>query len=544
MNNILTDKEMVNEENAVVNMLRDFLRHAGMDDILVEICCKAMEEEKNGGVCIPLDGIPQDTLERLKDSPLVSSATDGDGLFVLAHNRFYTRRNWCYEQSVRNRIETMAKTSYGDTVQIPADGAFERLKTLQREAIRKMANHPFTIMTGGPGTGKTYTIARAVKLIQEQRPGMRLGLAAPTGKAAARVKEAMLKEAKELELENIPNTTTLHSLLEPNYDFVTFRHNRLNPLPLDWLIVDEASMISLPMMAKLLDALPETCCLTLVGDACQLSSVEPGQVFGDLCKMRVVNENGCKCELKEVSRFADGGEIAALADSIKIGNAEETLVRLKSGRNVHYQCLNVKDDEAEDGAQTPFTAVIDEHFATFCEQRTPEGALKHLNDCRILCVVRKGKFGCEKLNTWVLDKLQKINRNCPIPMMITRNDRNLDVSNGDVGIIMPDQGDYLFLPGNGGSRSIPLSLLPDREMAFASTVHKAQGSEFDKVIIVLSPANEMDADAPVNSLLTRELLYTALTRTKGTVFVFADDESVKRCCENETRRNSGLLDAG
>ena len=538
----------ISDELTISGMVRDFLLRTDMDAHLAEICCKVMEEEKNGGVCLP---VTADEISLLKASPLVKDASkpeaenDDCKLFVLAHGRLYTRRNWRYEQSVKRRIEEMAMTPFVGNIDIPTNSAFEGLKERQREAIRQMGSHQFSIMTGGPGTGKTYTIARAVKLIQEQKPGLTLGLAAPTGKAKARMKEAMLQEAKALELEKVPDAQTLHSLLKPNYDFVTFKHNHDNHLDLDWLIVDEASMISLSMMAKLLDALKPTCGLTLVGDACQLSSVEPGKVFGDLCRMRVVNECGCKCELIESNRFQAGGEIATLADFINSGDSDNALKCLKNPQNklVEYICLNQVENK-----MTRFRQIIEEGFEEFCRQDTPEGALSELNNCRVLCAVRKGRFGCEMLNTTVQSKLRKLNPRCPIPMMITRNDGRLGVSNGDVGVIMPQQGEELYLPDK--EKPIPLTLLPNREMAFASTIHKAQGSEFNYVIIVLPPINELEEDAPVNSLLTRELLYTALTRTKpiikngisiGKVYIIADDESIRKCCENETIRNTGLL---
>ena len=536
--------EKTNSELKISRMVRDFLQRAGMDKRLVETCCKVMKEERNGGVCLP---VPPEEASLLKACPLVGDATqqksgtDDNKLFVLAHDRLYTRRNWDYEQSVKKRIEEMSNTPFVGDLAIPADGPFAELKVRQREAIRKMGSRLFSIMTGGPGTGKTYTIARAVKLIQEQMPQITLGLAAPTGKAAARVKEAMLKEAKKLGLENIPAPQTLHKLLEANYDFVTFKHNHDRHLELDWLIVDEASMISLSMMAKLLDALKPTCALTLVGDACQLSSVEPGKVFGDLCKMRVIKEMDCKCELIESTRFQDGGEIATLANYINNGDSYNALKCLR--KFVKYICLN-----QEENVMKTLRQIIEDDFEEFSKQATHEGALKKLNRCRVLCAVRKGKFGCEQLNTLVQDILKK--GDCPIPMMITRNDRSLDVSNGDVGVIMPQNGDELYLPDK--EKSIPLALLPNREKAFASTIHKAQGSEFNYVIIILPPANEQEEDAPVNSMLTRELLYTALTRTNiekekdtgvliGKAYIFADDESIRKCCENETIRNTGLL---
>ncbi len=530
-------------------MVQNFVLRAGRDERVAEICGRAIAQEKEGGVCLPLTS---EEAECMKASPVVSSAT-GQGLFVLEGNRLYTRRNWDYELKVRERVADMVERGADEgKIDIPTDGAFAGMKACQREAIQGMVTHRFTIMTGGPGTGKTYTIARAVKLLREQNPNLKLGLAAPTGKAAARVKEAMETEAKVLGLESIPETTTLHKLLESNYDFVTFKHHHDNPLDLEWLIVDEASMISLSMMAKLLDALPEKCRLTLVGDAFQLSSVEPGQVFGDLCRMKLVNDHGCKCELNESNRFQAGGEIDTLAGFIKMGDSAKTLGFLKKEdtKLVHYYCLK------EDDTQRNFNRLIENLFDEFCRQDTPQGALEAMNKCRILCAVRKGPFGCEKLNDRVRRKMQRKYPNCPIPWMITRNDSTLGVSNGDVGVVLALYApDALSLRDGESNRDVPLALLADREKAFASTIHKAQGSEYENVIIVLPPVSaEKTAEEPdFQRTLTRELLYTALTRVKtkidettgeimGGVYIFADDKSIEECCNKETKRNTGLAD--
>ena len=555
----MTSKKHDMGTRGVDAMVQDFVLRAGGDGQMAEICRRVMAQEKNGGVCLLLT---EEEAEMLKSSPLVSVAPDDRSLFILDGNRFYTRRNWNYERTVRERLARMvAEKPDNGAIQIPEDDAFAKLNQQQCKAIQQMGRHCFTIMTGGPGTGKTYTIARAVKLILEQSPDIKLGLAAPTGKAAARVKEAMDVEAKALGLKIVPETSTLHKLLGSNYDFDTFKHNRDNPLDLHWLIVDEASMISLSMMAKLLDALPEKCRLTLVGDAFQLFSVEPGQVFGDLCKMKLINDNGCKCELTESRRFTEGGEIDTLAGFIKAGDSAKALdfLRKDNNRLVHYYPLQGKDDNGQaskedDNLQQRFDELINRLFKDFCHVNTPDAALKTLNNCRILCALREGLYGCESLNDKVQKKLQKMTPNGPIPWMITRNDSTQNVSNGDVGVVMPayDHGEVLFLPDVEGIRSVPLVFLPEREMAFASTIHKAQGSEYENVIIVLPPVGNEGTHE--NQMLTRELLYTALTRVKpvvdaetneikgGGIYLFATDKSIEECCKNETKRCTGLAD--
>ena len=524
-----------------IAMVRDFvLRASGENREMADIFDRLLDEETAGGVCMKLTDADINVL-RGKE-PLVSFAPDISGFFIVSEDSklLYTRRNWCYEDLVRQRITAMASIKY-DELAIPVDGAFENLNQKQRDAISIISSRQFSIMSGGPGTGKTYTVARAVKLICDRNPGIRIGLAAPTGKAAARVNEAMQSEAEKLQIGKI-SAVTLNSLLCANRDFVTFKHNRDNPLELDWLIIDEASMIPLSMMAKILDALPENCRLTLVGDANQLSSVEAGCVFGDLCNMKVV-ENQCKCELHESKRFPPDGEIAKLADCINRGDAESALALLENSDNEKIHFIESGPTDVPEN----FFVTVQQLFSNFCRQKSAEEALKALGDCRILCAFRNsGNFGCEVINDRVRRKLQTEYPGCPLPFMITKNDHALGVSNGDVGVVMnsgnallSSKDQVLSLPQSDSTiRNIPLSLLPDREMAFASTIHKAQGSEFENIILVLP---EVTPEVKAYSLLTRELLYTALTRTGyGEIFIYAGKDAIRQCCEKKTERRSGL----
>ena len=177
-----------------------------------------------------------------------------------------------------------------------------------------------------------------------------------------------------------------------------------------------------------------------------------------------------------------------------------------------------------------FVEMCRKRFAAFADSKDPKSALDRLNAFRILCALRHGPYGVERLNGFVRKLL---GRGCPVPMMITQNDRLQDVANGDVGVVMPDDPRRLHLPVDGGTRSVRLELLPAVEAAFATTIHKSQGSEFDDVAIVLPP----DGDSP---LLTREILYTGITRTKGSVSIFAGEASVKACCEKTVERVTGL----
>jgi exodeoxyribonuclease V alpha subunit len=500
-------------------------RMTGGNAKVAEICASAVADLEEGDVCRRLD---KEERRLLSDVPgvvhVVAGPTRVEDVaepFVLSGDLLYTRRNWRYERNVAERIGRMAGNVLASDVALPGDGFYAQLREEQRNAVLAMCKSQFSILTGGPGTGKTHTIARAVKYLQDTGPDLRLALAAPTGKASARMTESMANAGV-----TAASATTIHALLGARCDLVGFHHGRGNPLPVDWLIVDEASMIGMPLMSKLLDALSDGCRLTLVGDVDQLASVERGHVFGDLCRMAGVSIS----RLRESARFPPDGDIARIAEAVNGNNPAEAMSILGAGRDVvSYVDLSTAPAAAP-AAWPGFVEMCRARFAAFAGCKDPKTALDRLNGFRILCALRHGPYGAERLNEFVRKLL---GRGCPVPMMITQNDRLLDVANGDVGVVMPDDPRNLCLPTAGNPRPIRLELLPAAELAFATTIHKSQGSEFDDVAIVLPP----DGDSP---LLTRETLYTGITRTKGSVRLYAGEASVRACCEKAVERVTGL----
>ena len=509
-------------KDAVRNMVE---RMTGGNATVAAICASTVADVEEGDVCRRLG---EEEIRLLSEAPEVVCMVDGrtpagdvSTPFVACGDLLYTRRNWLYERNVAERVGRMAKNVLAADVTLPDDVFYTQLRTEQREAVVAMCRSQFSILTGGPGTGKTHTIARAVKYLQEMNPNLRLALAAPTGKAKARMTESMSKAG----VESSP-ATTIHMLLGANHDLVSFRHGDKNPLAVDWLIVDEASMIGLPLMSKLLDALPEGCRLTLVGDADQLASVERGRVFGDLCRMPGVSIS----RLRESARFPPDGDIARLAKAVNGNLPAEAMAVLGAGREVvTYADLSGAPAGAP-AAWPGFVEMCRKGVSAFAASRDPQSALDRLNGFRILCALRHGPYGVERLNTFVKKLL---GRGCPVPMMITRNDRLQGVENGDVGVVMPDDPRLLHVPAPSGPRPIRIELLPEIELAFATTIHKSQGSEFGDVAIVLPP----DGESP---LLTREILYTGITRTKGAVHLYAGAASIKACCEKPVARVTGL----
>ena len=249
-------------------------------------------------------------------------------------------------------------------------------------------------------------------------------------------------------------------------------------------------------------------------------------MFGDLCRMAGVSIS----RLRESTRFPPDGDIAQIAEAVNGNNPTEAMAILGAGRDV-VSYVDLSGVPAAAPAAWPgFKEMCRERFAAFAASKDPKTALGKLNDFRILCALRHGPYGAERLNEFVRKLL---GRKCPVPMMITQNDRLQDVSNGDVGVVMPDDPQNLHMPTADGIRTIRLELLPETELAFATTIHKSQGSEFGDVAIVMPP----DGDSP---LLTREILYTGITRTKGTVRIYAGEASVVACCEKSVERVTGL----
>ena len=530
----------------------DFIcRMTGGNKEVAELCAETVGTIKEGDVCLSLNDKQRLLLEGVKDvASFVEDAPPPASVrtpFVVAGGLLYTRRNWVYERRVRDWVAGRVADKRTDEVaKLPDDPFYAKLNDEQRAAVTAMCNAKFSILTGGPGTGKTYTIARAVKFVHDLCPGLRLGLAAPTGKAKARMNDSLGQALKGERIDVAP-ATTIHSLLGPNQNFVTFRHNRVNPLSLDWLIVDEASMIDLPLMAKLLDALPDECRLTLVGDADQLASVERGRVFGDLCLFPGVSVS----RLWKSTRFESDGDIAKLSAAVNGNDADGTLAILRGRSDAvsYFDLSGLPREDIFDPAKWPeFKKRIQDGFKDFAESKTVKDALAHLNDFRVLCAQRHGPFGSEQIARWIKKTLD---RKCPIPIMVTRNDRGLEIENGDVGVVLPDNRNILHL---SETKTVRLELLPNPELAFASTVHKAQGSQFTDVAIVLPPnpskkkartddkgEAEGEAEADSFKLLTREILYTAITRTEKTVAIWGSEDAIRHCAEHATERVSGLV---
>jgi exodeoxyribonuclease V alpha subunit len=497
---------------------------------------------------------------------------------ILEGRHLYLGKYWHFEQRVASAL--MERMSRVDGLDLPllARG-LERLfpddpaqaVDWQKVAAAIAVSRRFAVISGGPGTGKTTTVVKVIALLLGQDPALRIALAAPTGKAAARLTDAVRSGKERVEVDakilaRIPQEAgTIHRLLGAGFG-AAFKHNRDNPLLLDCLVIDEASMIDLPLMARLLEALPEQAHIILLGDRDQLASVEAGNVLGD------ITGHGQEVRYsKEQIRFLDQVG-AATADKLS-GGAESTptadvvgLLRVsyrfkaRSGIGALSQAVNAGQGEdalelfdrdgfddiawmdARDGGLD--AACVDwavERYASYLVQDDVAEALRLFERTRVLAALHRGPFGVDEINRLIAARLQSQGlirggeEYQGKPVMVTTNDYEVGLFNGDIGLLWPDEQQVLrawFLLAETQVRSVSVRQLPGHSCAYALTVHKSQGSEFDEVLCVL-PFER----SPV---VARELIYTAITRARRTVTIHSNRETFLECCRSRAQRTSAL----
>lgn len=497
--------------------------------------------------------------------------------------RLYLNRSWQYERRVADIILSRLAPLPVNHEQLLAglDRYFPSQTQgvdWQRIAAMAAVSRRLTVITGGPGTGKTTTVARILALLIEQAGEQppTIALAAPTGKAAMRLHQSILQALKQLGLPDVirshlPDTVqTIHRLLGVIPNATAFRHNRDNPLSCDILVVDEVSMVDLPLMARLLEALKEDARLILLGDQDQLASVEAGAVLADICnhglqlpfspEFRCLLEKCCGPLPAESSPIGDASCQAPLADSIinlrtsyrfgadsGIGNLSRLINKGDSSAALKLLQSDAHDDliwrslPTGSDFEAAFSAAVRDAYGAYARATTPGTALDELERFRVLSPHRDGIYGVENLNRLTASALGLGRADgqgwCRLlPVMVTGNNYELGLFNGDTAVLMNDAPDgrlTAFFPNPEGvlRRLSPLRL-PPYETAFALTVHKSQGSEFERVLLILPER--------ISETISRELLYTAVTRARSRVEIWGTEEVFCRAVEQRIVRNSGL----
>lgn len=511
---------------------------------------------------------------------------------VLDKNRLYFNRFYRYEHRIAETLKQLASES-NVMDEAARQQCREQLSTFftadEESFYQKMAgmvalHQKLTIITGGPGTGKTYTVLRLLAMLLEQNKqrNLRIAIAAPTGKAANRVRESVTDGLKKLAIsdrlkQSIPlETQTLHRLLGVRYRSASFRHNREQPLPYDIVIVDEASMIDIGLMAKFLDALSPTARLILLGDRYQLASVEAGAVFADICDAEHLNRVSpsfaavCDAaglnvrdkapaddkqsplrdsivELTHSRRFTAGSGIGRLAKAINDGDAEAAIQLLKHPP---------EDISWEQGEPRQYLSrwkpQLQTQYNTYRNPNIkPEDKAEAMKAFQLLSAHRKGRDGVEGLNEYI-ERLLKVKKRTGSPwyagrpVIMTRNDYQQGLFNGNLGITQthpeaPEHASAELWVGMAAfdkatqQERIQLrrpAQLQEMETCWALSVHKSQGSEYNSVLLALP-----QKDSPV---LTRELLYTAVTRAKEHICIAGSEQLIRQAILRKTKRFSGL----
>jgi len=565
---------------------------AGLDEgsVLVKTAAWLSGVQESGDVCLDLalhagnpwpdrNGLIPDLGDWCRE--LINSVCVGHpgehAPMILDGDRLYLNRFWNYEERVASAIKSRMQTTVSvehEELKKGLDRLFDKDRdgasvNWQKLAAALAVTRHFSVISGGPGTGKTSSLVKVLALLLEQHPDMHIRMAAPTGKAAARMMESIRRAKSTLNVvdaisASIPDeASTLHRLL--GYSPRGYRHNSANPLVLDCLVIDEASMVDLPMMARLLDALPESAQLILLGDRDQLASVDAGNVLGDVTghgheieyrpetaallasltgtdlNLLPANPNApvvadAIALLRKSYRFDENSGIGNLARYINTGTADQAIAWLSDQSNDELSWV-------PDMALSTLIEHIVESYVPYLQESDIGNALELFEKQRVLCAVRQGPFGMETVNQEIAARLRSRGLLAGgevvagMPIMVTGNNYELNLFNGDVGLLWRNQDGQLkawFRNGGHELRDIPAQSLPQYELSWAMTVHKSQGSEFDHVVVILP---EGDTGRVV---LTRELLYTAVTRAKHQFTLFSSRDAVKCAMAQTVQRSTGL----
>jgi exodeoxyribonuclease V alpha subunit len=547
------------------------------------------DEERDAVICPGLSV----WVDNLMSTGIVGKPGDLCPLILDERNRLYLYRYWEYEKKLSDSIKERSKEDISGLNLSLIKNSIKRLFpermdsdiNWQKVAAITSAFKKFCVISGGPGTGKTTTVAKILALLLEQagkEENLRIFLAAPTGKAAARLSESIRSIKENLDCEDyikaaIPEETfTIHRMLKTIIGSPFFRHNSKNPLSADIVVVDEASMVDLPLMSKLIQAVPVDARLILIGDSDQLASVDPGSVLGDICgsshvrgftanfinKVEELTDekftdsikeykdikvlHDCIVLLKKNYRFAAGSGIGGLSHAVKLGDINKALSLLKNedDRSIMFEKILVADN-----FKRILTDKVVEFYSEYLKTDDPGIALELFNRFKILCAVKIGQFGVYAVNAIIEQILSRENliqtetlwyRGRPV--LITSNDYKLGLFNGDIGITMPipdSAGNdmHVFFPGtsSGELRQFLPYRLPQHETVYAMTVHKSQGTEFENLYLILP-----DKDY---SVLSRELIYTAITRASQSVTILGKEEVLRTSISRVIERKSGLNDS-
>ena len=562
--NTNSNKNQNLEIDALASLVADFFetRIGGEEGKSLAKLTRVLTERVASGSSHLLPAEVNEVLDGWKSLPSIGNEDAGLPLVYTDTGRFYFRRYYEYERLVADILThkcTKASVEVSkDTEEFFKNSISHFVDDQQALAVGAVLHRDLVLLAGGPGTGKTRTIVAMLVAYIHEHPNHLIALAAPTGKAAFRMRESVLQSLKLIELPDSirqkiidsSKATTLHRLLGSRMGSMDFQRNKRNPLPAHLVVVDETSMIDLPLMAKLCDALQEDTKLVLIGDAAQLAPVHGGAVFNGLIESSQPNEfreedlpkmgvfsNSAKLsqptnrlassmiQLSKVHRRKDissSGKIDELCNAIKEGRAKDAVSVIHSGVESITWIRDLTDPQLDSLICDEFTELSDAHDPSF--------ALSKLGKFRILCANNEGEYGVSNWNVKAEGLLPNTN-SAVRPVVVHVNDYSIGLYNGDDGVVF---GTKVYFPSEEGVREIARSRLPQHKMGYASTIHRSQGSEFDKVAVILPPED--------SKLLSRELLYVAISRAKEKVFLVGSEGSLIAAVNRSEKQHSGVLD--
>lgn len=475
-------------------------------------------------------------------APLVVMSDGQGGQYI------YFYRHWQQEWQLAERLAALLNPKTAPEAADVDLSTEISLKDLQKEAIKMAAKSPFSLITGGPGTGKTYTLARIVKALQQSNDHLRVALAAPTGKAAQRMQSVLTDEFQRAGIGHlkVQDAQTIHRLLGLG-GRSTPRYHRYEPLPYDLIIIDEGSMLDLALASLLFDAIAVGTRVIILGDADQLAAVDAGAVLADLGESDALKPY--RVHLQESNRFKADEGIGLLANGVLRQDEASVLAALTGNEQVQYFNLDkVRKTQIFKQLWQSYSAYaaclqslkFEKHPLSDTQVKSLFAAFDQF---RVLCAQRYGDFGANAINQVVGEHLQHALNDQNVrsggwyvgrPVMVTRNDYGLRLSNGDIGVCLADETGRLWVYFPDRAAPIAATRLPPEqiETAFALTIHKSQGSEFSVVAMVL--------DASAEEMLTRELIYTAITRAKKCIQVWSDKTLLLSAIGKKSNRVSGL----
>ncbi len=570
--------------------LAQFISNSNNDatEFCLWLCVLVSVEINRGNVCLDILSIPKlnkelsklnypaakELKKKIEASPIVGKEGDQKPL-ILNSNMLYLNRYFYNEKKISERLLAMKESRELEIDTHTIDSLFDTSKIINYQKLAAIISckHKLSIISGGPGTGKTWTVSKILALlIQHQKNKLTIKLAAPTGKAAARLSESIQKLRSEMDLpaeikNQIPdNAVTLHRLLKIHRFTHRPLYNKHNPLNCDLLVLDEASMIDQQMMSAICTALPVKSKLILLGDKDQLSSVEAGSVFADLCgglqktefnqqqqlwlkqqfkfELPVHQSNYALTDhvvvLQKSHRFDEFSGIGLLAKSINQGDSNKTLQQLKS---LDLFSTIKWTQPAENELPTKLKQQAEKAYHPMMQAESITQAFIIFHQYQILSAVWNGSTGVDSINNQIetyLKTKNEIHSHTEFykgkPLMMTSNVYQYDIHNGDIGIIWPDEQGQLkvwFELNSGKYRTLSLSQCPEYKTAYAMTIHKSQGSEFKHILLIL-PYTEV-------AVTTRELFYTGITRAAESVEIWSSESIIKTAITRKTQRVSGLL---